>query len=227
MSDELQIVEMRSGDRYVVMPPLRGSFGAAEIHVINMSETGVQVSHADPLKPGSDARVAFTLPSGEVISLRGRVVWSHLARTQVHTGRYVSGIRLDDEQNATAREALKALVDNRYARIDQDTLERKRKALKDKHRERARHAAVKILSPQDLGITQDQMLMIHAAMERLRSHPEEAKKWYLRAKFAVSEEGRQVDAPMHYREDVLAVWEYLDRSIDLTTIIRAFEQHRK
>lgn len=224
--DELNVQELRSGERYSVTPPLRGSFGASEIHIANVSDSGAQVKHMEPLKLGSDARLAFAVPQGGTVSLRGRVVWSHMSHMPTNGGRYTSGIRIEN-QAEVLNETIKALIDQGLASPDSGSIERKREVLRQKYKERAARAAVKqIVTP---GVSNDEMLMIQGARDRLRANPDEARKWYLRAKFAlnVEDSGKLVDAPTVYRDEVLAVWEYLERSIDLATVINAFAQHQK
>ncbi len=51
----------------------------------------------------------------------------------------------------------------------------------------------------------------------------DAIKWYNRAKFSISEDSF---SHVHHREEVLAVWEYLERSIDIQTIVDIFETKR-
>lgn len=71
----------------------------------------------------------------------------------------------------------------------------------------------------------DQILLVQHARERLRANPEEALKWYNRGKFALAEGGGNPD-PIPNREEVLAVWEYLERTIDVNTIVQVFERMR-
>jgi hypothetical protein len=48
--------------------------------------------------------------------------------------------------------------------------------------------------------------------------------WYRRARFAIADPGIRTTAPaIADHPDALAVWEYLDRSIDPTIISRTFE----
>jgi hypothetical protein len=75
-------------------------------------------------------------------------------------------------------------------------------------------------------IPPDQVLLVQHARERLRANPVEALKWYNRAKFALSQGGNPITDPIPNREDVLAVWEYLERTIDLNTIVQVFEMTR-
>ena len=227
MAEELRVEELRSGTRYIVAPAIRGSFGSAEIYICDISESGIQVRHNDFLALNTESRIAFTVPPKHLVAVRGRIIWSHLSREQSSLGRYVSGVTLA-EPSETVREALQKLLGGGHARPDTDSIERKRAVLKHKFRERASHAAVKAL-PTTYAIPDDHVLMVQAARERLQSDPEEARKWYLRARFSLGTEDAPTiaDMPLHYREDILAVWEYLERSIDLPTILRVFNQQRK
>ncbi|HJW92847.1 MAG TPA: hypothetical protein VJ901_04455, partial [Thermoanaerobaculia bacterium] len=62
-------------------------------------------------------------------------------------------------------------------------------------------------------IPPDQVMLIQHARERLRSHPDEALKWYNRAKYALVEDDTAIGESLRHRDDVLAVWEYLERSV--------------
>lgn len=47
-------------------------------------------------------------------------------------------------------------------------------------------------------------------------------KWYNRARFATNED---VAVEMfRHREDVLAVWEYLERTVPLAVVVRVFDR---
>jgi len=88
---------------------------------------------------------------------------------------------------------------------------RKQQRLTDRQEERK--SAIKVVRTTQQ-IPSDQILLVQHARERLRANPEEALKWYNRAKFALAEGGGNFD-PMPNREEVLAVWEYLERTIDV------------
>ncbi|HMC20552.1 MAG TPA: hypothetical protein VKL19_01770, partial [Thermoanaerobaculia bacterium] len=79
--------------------------------------------------------------------------------------------------------------------------------------------------PTESDISPDQVLLIQHARARLKENFDEAQKWYSRAYFALRDGRTGVSAElMKYPEDVLAVWEYLERSVPLTTIKRVFDQ---
>jgi len=71
----------------------------------------------------------------------------------------------------------------------------------------------------------DQALLVQHARERLRANPDEAAKWYNRARFATDEEGGQLVAAelIRHRQDVLAVWEYLERTVPIAVVMRVFD----
>jgi hypothetical protein len=67
------------------------------------------------------------------------------------------------------------------------------------------------------------------AIEQARAHLsasfDEALKWYNRARYSLAEEAVQKAVlGIRHKEDVLAVWEYLGRRIDIPTIARAFNR---
>ena len=74
-------------------------------------------------------------------------------------------------------------------------------------------------------ISPDQVLLIQHARARLRDNFDEAQKWYSRAYFALRDGTTAVGGQVvKYPEEVLAVWEYLERSVPLAVIKRVFDQ---
>ena len=73
----------------------------------------------------------------------------------------------------------------------------------------------------------DTALLILQARDRLRANPAEAIKWYNRAKFSIIDSGSPVSTDQfRHKEETLAVWEYLERTIDLATIERVLTRGR-
>lgn len=206
----IEVKELRSGQRYVLDNPLSASFGSTEVHIVNISTGGVQISHPLPQRIGSTSRLWFRL--GDVaVSTTGRMVWSHLSKSPSNGKMtYVSGVRVEDPEFAAS---VQALVARGLVNADADSLERKRKRLLEKERERSDKHLVKALPTESLSA--EQLLLIQHARERLRTNPNEASRLYHQA--------RTADAAAGQREDVLAVWEYLERSIALDKITKVFE----
>jgi hypothetical protein len=135
-----EVVDLRKGDRFNVVEPLTGSFGAAEVAVVNLSLGGVQLTHPQPVRIGTRAKLWFR--RGDVsVTVTASVVWSRFARTSAGMV-YVSGLRLDgaDAQYALA---LNTLVRSGIVRQELDSLERKKQRLRE--REEARKSQVRIL----------------------------------------------------------------------------------
>jgi hypothetical protein len=73
----------------------------------------------------------------------------------------------------------------------------------------------------------EQVTLIQQTRKRLRADPIEAIKWYNRARYSLSDQdARVVEAftRQGYREEVLAVWEVLERKIPLGMIARVFTE---
>lgn len=207
----IEVKELRVAERYVVDPPLSASFGSSDVSIVNIGSGGVQITHPVPIRIGSSSRLWFRI--GDVaVATSGRMIWSHIAKTQ-QNGRlfYRSGLRIEDPEFAAA---VRTLVDRGYILPDGDSLERKRKRLIEKERERSDKHLVRVV-PTETGLSSEQLLLIQHARERLRANPAEANRLY--------ELARTADAAKDARHDVIAVWEYLERTIALQTIAKVFE----
>ena len=70
------------------------------------------------------------------------------------------------------------------------------------------------------GLSDDEVASIIRAHRLLGSDPVEANRWYTRARFALADETVRKAAPNRARdrEEVLGVWEYLDRRVDIRSI---------
>jgi hypothetical protein len=224
------VSELRRTARYLVDPSLTALFGPAELQVLDVSASGIRAHHFEPLKVGSSGRLVLRIAaSSERFAFRSRVVWSRLSRTATERGRYpyISGLEITDpEEEAGA--VIQRLIALGAARPDQKSLERKVAAIEEKEKQKSARAAVQHFSPVTAAVPADQLIMVQQAREWLQRNPTEAKKWYDRARFAMTEETeRALGVPLHFKEDVLAIWEYLDRSIDVRIVVRALEQAPK
>lgn len=214
----VEVQEIRRYARYVIVEPLLGSFGAAEVMIRNLGDRGAQLQHASPLRIGTRSRLWFR--SGSIaVGIQGHVIWSHLSQVPDEHGKllYQSGVEIDE--NAEFLESLKALVDHGVIRNDLNSLERKKKRLLEREQEKSGKPVMKYVQHEP-EVPPDQALLIGHARERLRGHPDEAKRYYERAQKSGS------DAALFHREEVVAVWEYLERTIDLSTIVKVFERSR-
>ena len=221
-----EIKELRLEERYLVVEALAGSFGAAAIRILDLSQNGMQIEHPQPLRLGTRSRLWFR--RGDVaISVHGMVIWSRLSKTPNQEGKllYRTGIRLElNGEDMTV--AIQALSDQGVLRRDPESLDRKRKLLQQKEEQRSAPKSTMKVIPQESDVSADQNLLIQHARKRLMENPDEQKLWFDRARYAIVESGVPVASEIRNREDVLAVWEYLERSVPLSAIARALDQHK-
>lgn len=222
----VDVRDLRAAPRYLFRTQLGGTFGPADVQICDMSECGIRITHGEAIRLGTSARLIFSATSATPrTALRGRIVWSHLSTglDRSASNSYSSGLRIDDEDQAIASDLVSRLTQAGLAVADVDSLELKKKRLLEKQSRKRQASPSRHVFSNELSA--DQVMMINHARERLKHHPDEAKKWYMRARFAMAEdESRAHEAPMHYREDILAVWEYLERTVDLSTIVKVFEK---
>jgi hypothetical protein len=221
MSDQS---ELRSYERYVLSEALTGSFGSAEVRIIDLGEQGAQIEHALPLRVATVAR--FWFKRGEVaVSVQALVVWSRLSKHKSADGKllYRTGLRVEEGAEDFSK-SVAVLAEKNLIHRDSQSLERKRKLREE--REMAKSASPTMRRvPMVTDVPPDQALLIEHARERLKANPDEAQKWYSRAYFAIRQGQTPLAAELtRYREDVLAVWEYLERSVPLSVISRVFEK---
>lgn len=216
--------ELRSYERYVLDDPLIGSFGSAEVHVIDLGEQGAQIEHALPLRVATVARFWFKR-AHIAVSVQALVVWSRLSKHKAPDGKllYRTGLRVEEGAEDFAS-AIAQLSEKDLIHRDAESLERKRKQREERAMAKNASPTMRMIRT-DTDVPPDQALLIEHARERLRSNPDEAQKWYSRAYFAIRQGQTPLAAELtNYREDVLAVWEYLERSVPLTVIARVFEK---
>ena len=222
----MDVEELRGTERLVFPKPVSGSYGSAAVEMMNVSARGAQIAHAQPLRLGMRARLWFKI--GDVaVSTQALTIWSHLSKVPNEQGKYLyqSGVRVEqaDTQYETS---LQALLDHGVIEPDPESLEKKKKKALARVAEKNSRPIVKLLRP-DVDIPPDTQLLIEHARKQLLSDPNEAQRWYQRAKYAITHGGVTIAADaIRNREDVLAVWEYLERSVEISTIAIVFERMR-
>ena len=221
----LGVDETRRTPRFVVCGMVMGFFAGSDVRLCDVSAAGLQIEHGSPLKPGMTSRAGFRIGSASA-SFFATVVWSRLSTAKGIDGKllYRSGLSLTDAE--PLQHLLRTLEAANLIEPDAASLDRKRQKIAERAAAKKTLGHVKLIPPQ-IVIPVDQLLLIQQARERLRSQPQDALKWYNRAKYAMAEHGgRLQDIEVNYREEVFAVWEYLERTIDLVTIAHAFERSR-
>ena len=222
----MDVSELRVTERFRTAEALTGSFGSASVTLIDVSATGAQIEHSQPLRIGTRARLWFKRVD-VAVNLQAVTIWSHLSKTPNVQGKYLyhSGLRIETD-TSDFDYALQAMLDHGVLSPDRESLERKKKRALERIAEKNNRPTMKVLRP-EFEIPAETQLLIEHARKRLLADPVEAQRWYPRAKYAITQGTATlaVDS-IRNREDVLAVWEYLERSVEISTIVLVFERAR-
>jgi hypothetical protein len=160
------------------------------------------------------------VPDSELeVTVTAHVTWTLLkAISGGNEKSYRAGLRVSDKPELM-RLAIGLLADSGRATLDTQSLVLKLKII----RARARQFAPSYKSIEASGVPAEQYLLIQGVREELRLNPEEAMHWYRRARLIISDPKTRDTAPLIAdHPDALAVWEYLDRTVDPSIIGRAF-----
>ncbi len=136
----IEVIELRKGDRFLATEPFPGSFGAVEVMVLDLSLGGAQLSHPQPLRIGTHAKLSFR--RGDVAAaIPAHVVWSHMSPTKGGMS-YVSGLKVEaaDPQYAMA---LNTLLRAGVLHKDTESLDKKRERMLE--REQLRKSQQRII----------------------------------------------------------------------------------
>jgi hypothetical protein len=225
----MNVDDLRGAERFTAVEPLFATFAANPIDIVDLSTIGAQIEHVLPIRLGTVAR--FMIQRREVtIDVKGLLIWSRLSEKPAADGKFLyrSGLRIEGG-NAEYALGLHMLIKAGALKRELDTLERKRRRLIERMAEINRPGMRVIRTGPKEEVPADQVLLVQHARERLLSNPTEAQKWYQRAKYAITHGASNIEigSISGNREEVLAVWEYLERSIDIHTISRAFDKMRE
>ena len=216
-----RIEELRSTDRFFLSPALAGTFDGQPAQIENLSARGARIElPAEPLR-GSVGSLAFSVPQSEIaLTVTGEVMWTSVKAITGGTSRSFRAGLFVNEKPELMRLAIGLLCEMNRAALDTQSLRLKLKII----RARARQLAPQYASIEASGIPAEQYLLIQGVREELRLNPEEAMHYYRRARLIINDpKTREVAPPIANHPDALAVWEYLDRSVDPTIVGRAFE----
>ena len=216
-----RIEELRNSDRFFLMPALEGYFAAKPVRIANISARGARIETSAEIRTGTSQPLAFRIPeSSHDIVVSATVVWTSvkaISGSDVRT--YHAGLSVSDKHEMM-RLAIGQLCEDGRAVMDTTSLTLKLKIM----RARARHFAPSYKAIEESGVPAEQYLLIQGVREELRLNPEEAMHWYRRARLVINDPNTRKAAPSIVNHpDALAVWEYLDRTVDPTIVGRAFD----
>ncbi len=213
-----RIEELRSTDRFDVVPSLDGTWNGTPARIENLSARGARIETLGPLAASANGLLTFSVPGEALsVSVKASVAWS--AMKSVDPSTYRTGLFVD-EKPELLRLAIGHLSEIGRASLDTISLGLKLKVI----RARARQLAPSYPMAETSGVPTEQYLLIQCVREELRLNPDEAMHWYRRARLMIADPATRAAAPaIADHPDALAVWEYLDRSIDPSIIGRTFQ----
>lgn len=216
-----RIEELRSTDRFYVLPALPANLDGRPVLIEDLSARGARIETTFEPRRGSVVTLVFAVPESTIeLSVTAQVVWTALKAITGGVQRTFRAGLLIAEKPELMRLAIGRLSVMNRAALDLHSLRLKLRIL----RARARQLAPSYSQIEAAGIPAEQFLLIQGVREELRLNPEEAMHWYRRARLIINDPStRETAAPIANHPDALAVWEYLDRSLDPSIVGRAFE----
>jgi hypothetical protein len=216
-----RIEELRSTDRFYVLPLLAAKFEGVAAEIEDLSARGARVVLPHQPLRGTQGTLQFSVPQSDIeVAVTGQVAWTSIKAITGSTTRTFRAGLFINEKPELLRLAIGHLCELNRAAIDTQSLRLKLKII----RARARQMAPSYREIEESGIPAEQYLLIQGVREELRLNPDEAMHWYRRARLVINDPATRAAAPpIANHPDALAVWEYLDRSVDPTIVGRAFE----
>jgi hypothetical protein len=193
--------ELRIAPRYVPRRQLGGTFRQARFTLVQLSTTGLRIRHDEALRPGDVARLTVSLQRpARTFAMQARVVWTSIAQRGDGPSFCISGIRVLDA--GPLQQVLQHLRDARELQPDEG-------------RRRTNQSPVALH-----GLTDEDVASIIRAVRKFNADPVEANRWYTRARFALADEQIRAAAPARGRdrEEVVGIWESLERRLDLEKV---------
>jgi hypothetical protein len=193
--------DLRLGARFIPRRQLGGVFREVKLAVLQLSNSGLRIRHTEPLYPGEEARFSFAIQNPpKSFVMRARVVWTSIAQRGEGPSFYITGLKVVSNQDRLI-EATEMLRAARELHLDESR--RRNNVPMPVH-----------------GLPDEDVVAIIRAVRKFASDPTEASRWYTRARFAVADEEVRRAAPRgaRDREEVVGVWEYLHRRIDLKAV---------
>ncbi|HYC91546.1 MAG TPA: PilZ domain-containing protein [Thermoanaerobaculia bacterium] len=187
--------ELRVAPRYVPRRQLGGTFRDLRFTLLQLSTTGLRIRHDETLRPGDVARLTLSLQRpARTFAMQARVVWTSIAQRGEGPTFCISGLRVLDL--GPLQQVIQHLREARDLQADE-----------------GRRRQTSPLS----GLTDEEVASIIRTVRRFASDPVEAGRWYSRARFALADEQIRAAAPQRARdrEEVVGVWECLDRKLDI------------
>lgn len=202
-------LDLRVAPRYIPRRQVGGTFNQTKFSILQISTSGLRIRHDQTLLPGEEGRLTFALlKPPQSFLLKARVVWTSIAQRGDDPTFCISGLRVV-EGVERLRRAVDLLREARELEVDRETTRRSSRDTSTPP------------SPAALrGLSDEEVASILRAVRKFASDPVEASRWYARARFAMVDEQVRAAIPPRARdrEEILGVWEYLERRIDVRKV---------
>lgn len=211
-----RIEELRAADRFFIAPSLDARFGSDAVRIENLSARGARIELRQRHDIGVSLPLAFRVPdTTHDVVVSASVMWTSVKSiNETGASSYRAGLLVATKPELM-RLSIAQLCDEGRATLDTTSLALKLKIMRARARQFGKTG--------ESGIAAEQYLLIEGVREELRLNPDEAMHWYRRARLVINDQETRTVAPMIAdHPDALAVWEYLDRSIDPSIVGRAF-----
>jgi len=216
-----RIEEFRAIDRFRVLEPMPGEFSpVGNVTFEDISARGARISALSQPQVGSSGTLKFRVPKSTFdIAVTATVVWATVkAIGPNNEPQYAAGLRIS-EKPELLRGAIGHMCELNLATLDTSSLKLKLKIILA----RASKHSAEYQAIEASGLPPDQFFLIESVREELRSNPQEAIHWHQKARMGATDELiRKLAEPIVDHREALAVWEYLDRTIDPSIISRSF-----
>ena len=212
-----KIAENRRSNRFLVNIPIDGRVEQHNVRICDLSSTGARIESSEKLPTGERLEFSFELPKSDLlIAITVEVVWSYLTAIWSETeSRYSSGIRAV-ENPGMMRAAIGHLSDLRFAEKDVKSL-----ALKSRleNYQISREEADDALDRESGG----RISLVRGIRSALKRRDVDSERWFERARTVAQQPDiRGMAGPIASDLEALAVWEFLDRSIDPSLVVLGF-----
>lgn len=202
---ESEPIDLRVAPRYIPRRQINGIIDDVRFAIVQLSRTGIRIRHTEEIVHTSDSKLTFALLNpARSFMMRGRVVWTSAATTDSGERKfYISGVKITEHVDRLVN-AIEILTLAHDLQPD-------------------RRATTKVFPDDELpmaGASDDEIALVIKAVQHFAADPLDANRWYARGRFALADANVRRDAPRkpREREEVLGIWEYLERQIDMTKI---------
>lgn len=219
-----RVQDRRFSDRFILHQALAGQYeGTGDVRILDLSTKGARFETINRIEPGGSATFSFPIPkSAFEVKARAEVVWSRVAAIWgTDDLRFHTGVRIV-ERPELVRLAIGQLGELKLAVKDTLSLKLKLKISRAlDHGPEVSHETVHDSLPGS-----EYFPLLQAVRGFLSSREDEGRTWTETAmRTSQTADIRAVTGPIREHIEALAVWEYLDRSVDPSIVALAFERH--